>query len=95
MKSRKDSYAVALMAAEIDQIIVNLLENGVKIKDITDELGCSDRTLMNYRNGVTEPPASTYWKIKAMSADKAAESELERFNFVTRGVKNIRKLIGL
>ena len=83
------------MAQEIDAIVQELVnEHGVKIDDICSALDITDKTLMNYRRGVSEPKASTLWKLRAMGAKGdvkvTAEKELKHYGFVW---KNIKKLV--
>ena len=91
----KDSYPKSVLAAEIDSIVNELVkEHNVKVDDICKALDISDNTLMNYRRGVSEPKASTLWKLRAMGAkgevQSIAQEELKRFGFTW---KNIKKLV--
>ncbi len=95
----KNHYSIGRMAAEIDQIVIELKERGMTIEQICKECGCTDTTLKSYRDGVSEPKASVYMKLQAMGAKGYAQEfalgKLEDYGIPVRGIRSLLKKFSL
>ncbi|MBE1299910.1 MAG: hypothetical protein GJ680_08415 [Alteromonadaceae bacterium] len=87
-------YSRSKLADDVDSIVNELIkERLVTIDSICEELDCTDRTLMNYRKGVSDIPAWRLWKLRAIGysgdAKLQAIAELNKFGYsLKRSWKN-------
>lgn len=86
MDKNSRRYSRAKLADDVDKIVNTLIkERLVSIENICEELDCTDRTLMNYRKGVSDIPAWRLWKLRAIGYSgepkQHAIAELNKFGY--------------